>query len=64
MHEELLRRAGLRLEEADQFFVPVYVCCSFSTHTGLPSLAHARWLLAEAVDLARAEMTCATHGFK
>ena len=59
VHEALLlrqRRAGLRPEEADLFFVPVYVSCNFSTPTGLPSLAHARGMLAEAVDLVRAQM--------
>ncbi|XP_037411331.1 probable glucuronosyltransferase Os03g0107900 isoform X1 [Triticum dicoccoides] len=59
VHEALLlrqRRAGLRPEEADLFLVPVYVCCNFSTPTGLPSLAHARGLLADAVGLVRAQM--------
>ncbi|KAK1695822.1 hypothetical protein QYE76_012519 [Lolium multiflorum] len=59
VHEALLlrqRRSGLRAEEADLFLVPVYVSCNFSTPTGLPSLAHARGMLAEAVDLVRAEM--------
>jgi hypothetical protein len=46
----------LRPIEADLFLVPVYVSCNFSTPTGLPSLAHARGMLAEAVDLVRGEM--------
>ncbi|KAM0897609.1 hypothetical protein ACQ4PT_022460 [Festuca glaucescens] len=59
VHEALLlrqRRSGLRAEEADLFLVPVYVSCNFSTPTGLPSLAHARGMLAEAVDLVHADM--------
>ncbi|RWR72259.1 putative glucuronoxylan glucuronosyltransferase IRX7 [Cinnamomum micranthum f. kanehirae] len=42
--------------EADFFFVPVYVSCNFSTVNGFPSLAHARPLLASAVDLIAAEL--------
>lgn len=38
-------------EEADYFFVPVYVSCNFSTSNGFPSLSHARSLLRSAVDL-------------
>jgi hypothetical protein len=59
VHEALLqrqRRSGLRAEEADLFLVPVYVSCNFSTPTGLPSLAHARGMLAEAMDLVRSMM--------
>ncbi|EOA20913.1 hypothetical protein CARUB_v10001248mg [Capsella rubella] len=37
-------------EEADFFFVPVYVSCNFSTSNGFPSLSHARSLLSSAVD--------------
>ncbi|CAD5332416.1 unnamed protein product [Arabidopsis thaliana] len=37
-------------EEADYFFVPVYVSCNFSTSNGFPSLSHARSLLSSAVD--------------
>uniref|UniRef100_A0A1J3GY65 Putative glucuronoxylan glucuronosyltransferase F8H n=1 Tax=Noccaea caerulescens TaxID=107243 RepID=A0A1J3GY65_NOCCA len=37
-------------EEADFFFVPVYVSCNFSTINGFPSLSHARSLLSSAVD--------------
>ena len=58
MHEALLAYAGraARPEDADLFFVPVYVSCNFSTPNGFPSLSHARGLLAEAVDLVRARM--------
>ncbi|XP_010421093.1 PREDICTED: probable glucuronoxylan glucuronosyltransferase F8H [Camelina sativa] len=38
-------------EEADYFFVPVYVSCNFSTSNGFPSLSHARSLISSAVDL-------------
>ncbi|CAL9231234.1 unnamed protein product [Arabidopsis halleri] len=37
-------------EEADFYFVPVYVSCNFSTSNGFPSLSHARSLLSSAVD--------------
>ncbi|KAF3507298.1 hypothetical protein F2Q69_00000942 [Brassica cretica] len=37
-------------EEADFFFVPVYVSCNFSTANGFPSLSHARSLISSAVD--------------
>ncbi|GLJ06538.1 hypothetical protein SUGI_0041430 [Cryptomeria japonica] len=37
-------------EEADFFFVPVYVSCNFSTSNGFPSLGHARPLLSSAVE--------------
>jgi hypothetical protein len=58
VHEALLAYAGCaaRPEDADLFFVPVYVSCNFSTPNGFPSLSHARGLLAEAVDLVRARM--------
>lgn len=58
VHEALLAYAGraARPEDADLFFVPVYVSCNFSTPNGFPSLSHARGLLAEAVDLVRARM--------
>jgi hypothetical protein len=58
VHEALLAYAGraARPEDADLFFVPVYVSCNFSTPNGFPSLSHARGLLAEAVDLVRAQM--------
>ncbi|KQJ97627.2 probable glucuronosyltransferase Os03g0107900 [Brachypodium distachyon] len=57
VHEALLRRhLRARPEEADLFLVPVYVSCNFSTPTGLPSLKHARGLLAEAVELVRRDM--------
>ncbi|MQL90330.1 hypothetical protein Taro_022931 [Colocasia esculenta] len=38
-------------QDADFFFVPVYVSCNFSTSNGFPSLGHARGLLSAAVDL-------------
>lgn len=58
VHEALLAYAGraARPEDADLFFVPVYVSCNFSTPNGFPSLSHARGLLADAVDLVRARM--------
>lgn len=58
VHEALLTYAGraARPEDADLFFVPVYVSCNFSTPNGFPSLSHARGLLAEAVDLVRTQM--------
>lgn len=36
-------------QEADFFFVPVYVSCNFSTKNGFPALGHARSLLGSAV---------------
>ncbi|KAG2544189.1 probable glucuronosyltransferase Os03g0107900 [Panicum virgatum] len=58
VHEALLAYAGRapRPEDADLFFVPVYVSCNFSTPNGFPSLSHARGLLAEAVHLLRTQM--------
>ena len=58
VHEALLAYAGraARPEDADLFFVPVYVSCNFSTPNGFPSLSHARGLLAEAVHLLRTQM--------
>nr|XP_051229767.1 uncharacterized protein LOC127347639 [Lolium perenne] len=50
-------RAGLRLEEADLFLVPVYVSFNFSNPMGLQSPAHTRGVFAETVDLVRAELT-------
>ncbi|KFK27620.1 hypothetical protein AALP_AA8G407200 [Arabis alpina] len=41
----------LNSEEADFFFVPVYVSCNFSTINNFPSLTHARSLLNSAVNL-------------
>ncbi|XP_027343373.1 probable glucuronoxylan glucuronosyltransferase IRX7 [Abrus precatorius] len=41
--------------EADFFFVPVYVSCNFSTVNGFPSIAHARSLIASAVQLISTE---------
>ncbi|MED6108209.1 putative glucuronoxylan glucuronosyltransferase irx7 [Stylosanthes scabra] len=37
--------------QADFFFVPVYVSCSFSTMNGFPSISHARTLISSAVQL-------------
>ncbi|KAL2938475.1 putative glucuronoxylan glucuronosyltransferase IRX7 [Bienertia sinuspersici] len=37
--------------EADFFFVPVYVSCNFSTINGFPAIGHARDLISSAVDL-------------
>ncbi|KAL5209896.1 hypothetical protein ABZP36_005519 [Zizania latifolia] len=58
LHEALLSYAGrsARPEDAELFFVPVYVSCNFSTANGFPSLSHARGLLAEAVELIRGQM--------
>ncbi|KAL5217706.1 hypothetical protein ABZP36_018390 [Zizania latifolia] len=58
LHEALLSYAGraARPEDAELFFVPVYVSCNFSTVNGFPSLSHARGLLAEAVELVRRQM--------
>uniref|UniRef100_A0A8I7B7V9 Exostosin GT47 domain-containing protein n=2 Tax=Hordeum vulgare subsp. vulgare TaxID=112509 RepID=A0A8I7B7V9_HORVV len=47
---------SVRPEDADLFFVPVYVSCNFSTPNGFPSLSHARGLLADAVALLRRDM--------
>ncbi|GJN30029.1 hypothetical protein PR202_gb18303 [Eleusine coracana subsp. coracana] len=58
VHQALLSYAGraARPEDADLFFVPVYVSCNFSTPNGFPSLSHARGLLADAVHLLRTDM--------
>ncbi|XP_020266485.1 probable glucuronosyltransferase Os03g0107900 [Asparagus officinalis] len=51
IHEALLT-SGFRTtspDEADFFFVPVYVSCNFSTVNGFPSLAHARPLIASSI---------------
>jgi probable glucuronoxylan glucuronosyltransferase IRX7 len=58
VHEALLSYAGRarRPGDADLFFLPVYVSCNFSTANGFPSLSHARGLLADAVQLIRAEL--------
>ncbi|URD84570.1 exostosin family domain containing protein [Musa troglodytarum] len=52
IHEALLGYPGRAVDpnEADFFFVPVYVSCNFSTPNGFPSLHHARPLLSSAVD--------------
>ncbi|KAI3917132.1 hypothetical protein MKX01_003581 [Papaver californicum] len=46
----------LNPNEADFFFVPVYVSCNFSTVNGFPALGHARSLLASAIQLISNEM--------
>uniref|UniRef100_A0ACD5WQP1 Uncharacterized protein n=1 Tax=Avena sativa TaxID=4498 RepID=A0ACD5WQP1_AVESA len=59
LHEALLSYPSARAdrpEDADLFFVPVYVSCNFSTLNGFPSLSHARGLLADAVDIVRRDM--------
>ncbi|CAN7005921.1 hypothetical protein IGI04_009669 [Brassica rapa subsp. trilocularis] len=53
IHRALLSDSNVRTldpEEADFFFVPVYVSCNFSTANGFPSLSHARSLISSAVD--------------
>ncbi|RID41481.1 hypothetical protein BRARA_J01439 [Brassica rapa] len=53
IHRALLSGSSVRTldpEEADFFFVPVYVSCNFSTANGFPSLSHARSLISSAVD--------------
>ena len=53
IHRALLSDSSVRTldpEEADFFFVPVYVSCNFSTSNGFPSLSHARSLISSAVD--------------
>ncbi|XP_057527363.1 probable glucuronoxylan glucuronosyltransferase F8H [Amaranthus tricolor] len=37
--------------EADFFFVPVYVSCNFSTINGFPAIGHARTLISSAINL-------------
>uniref|UniRef100_A0A0D9VNF1 Exostosin GT47 domain-containing protein n=1 Tax=Leersia perrieri TaxID=77586 RepID=A0A0D9VNF1_9ORYZ len=57
LHEALLGSSSFSsAEDADLFFVPVYVSCNFSTANGFPSLSHARGLLADAVELVRSQM--------
>ncbi|URE35531.1 exostosin family domain containing protein [Musa troglodytarum] len=52
IHQALLGYPGRAVDpnDADFFFVPVYVSCNFSTPNGFPSLHHARPLLSSAVD--------------
>ncbi|CAH8376887.1 unnamed protein product [Eruca vesicaria subsp. sativa] len=53
IHRALLSDSSVRTllpEEADFFFVPVYVSCNFSTANGFPSLSHAKSLISSAVD--------------
>ncbi|KAL2635574.1 hypothetical protein R1flu_007053 [Riccia fluitans] len=38
-------------DEADFFFVPIYVSCNFSPKNGFPSLAHAPAMIKDAVEL-------------
>lgn len=42
--------------EADFFFVPVYVSCNFSTINGFPAIGHARSLIKSAIDLVSLEL--------
>ncbi|KAJ8506298.1 hypothetical protein OPV22_007184 [Ensete ventricosum] len=51
IHEALLEYPGRVFDpnEADFFFVPVYVSCNFSTPNGFPALHHARPLISSAV---------------
>ncbi|THU65610.1 hypothetical protein C4D60_Mb05t05450 [Musa balbisiana] len=51
IHEALLEYPGRVYDpnEADFFFVPVYVSCNFSTLNGFPALHHARPLISSAV---------------
>ncbi|KAJ4767213.1 Exostosin family protein [Rhynchospora pubera] len=53
IHEALLTYRGRVIDpnEADFFFVPVYVSCNFSTTNGFPSLGHAKPLIKEAINL-------------
>ncbi|XP_074285045.1 putative glucuronoxylan glucuronosyltransferase F8H [Silene latifolia] len=37
--------------EANYYFVPVYVSCNFSTINGFPAIGHARSLISSAIDL-------------
>ncbi|KAJ3679276.1 hypothetical protein LUZ60_017287 [Juncus effusus] len=57
IHEALLTYQGRVTDpnEADFFFVPVYVSCNFSTPNGFPSLRHARPLIREAIELVSSE---------
>nr|XP_010918601.1 probable glucuronosyltransferase Os03g0107900 [Elaeis guineensis] len=58
LHEAFLGFSGRALDpnDADFFFVPVYVSCNFSTPNGFPSLHHARPLLASAVELVSSQL--------
>ncbi|XP_008809907.2 probable glucuronosyltransferase Os03g0107900 [Phoenix dactylifera] len=58
LHEAFLDspRRALDPNDADFFFVPVYVSCNFSTPNGFPSLGHARPLLASAVELISSQL--------
>ncbi|KAK9691191.1 hypothetical protein RND81_09G182200 [Saponaria officinalis] len=53
IHKALLKSEIRTLEpnEADLFFVPVYVSCNFSTINGFPAIGHARSLISSAVHL-------------
>ncbi|KAG8095661.1 hypothetical protein GUJ93_ZPchr0013g36333 [Zizania palustris] len=44
-------------EDAELFFVPIYVSCNFSTTNGFLSLSHMCGMLAEAVELVWAQMS-------
>ncbi|KAL3683701.1 hypothetical protein R1sor_001723 [Riccia sorocarpa] len=41
----------MHADEADYFFVPVYVSCNFSPKNGFPSLTHAPAMIKDAVEL-------------
>ncbi|XP_010908507.1 probable glucuronosyltransferase Os03g0107900 [Elaeis guineensis] len=58
LHEAFLDfpHRALDPNDADFFFVPVYVSCNFSTPNGFPSLRHARPLLASAVELISSQL--------
>ncbi|KAJ7530989.1 hypothetical protein O6H91_14G050400 [Diphasiastrum complanatum] len=58
LHRILLKSSVRTLlpEDADFYFVPVYVACNFSTKNGFPSLQHARTLLQSAVELISKDM--------
>ncbi|KAL4282356.1 hypothetical protein GQ457_03G043570 [Hibiscus cannabinus] len=54
IHRALLNAHDFRTSdpnEADFFFVPVYVSCNFSTVNGFPDIGHARSLLFSAIQL-------------
>ncbi|KAL9243936.1 hypothetical protein vseg_017768 [Gypsophila vaccaria] len=53
IHKALLKSEVRTLDpnEADLFFVPVYVSCNFSTINGFPAIGHARSLISSAVHL-------------
>ncbi|MBA0865709.1 hypothetical protein Goshw_014697 [Gossypium schwendimanii] len=53
IHRALLNADDFRTfdpNEADLFFVPVYVSCNFSTVNGFPTIVHARSLLFSAIQ--------------